>query len=119
MSIIDRTRLDELQTLLGAELPEILAELTANLRRHAVVIDQALAVQDLERAARAAHDARNDALMVGARQLLPALERLEQAARACQAQEADAEAIRLKALLPATVDELQRVTADFARGEDP
>jgi len=79
---LDLTRLAKLQPLLGSRLPEIV---TGLVRELGVAIDElgrAVTAGDLDAAARAAHAARNSALMLDARPLLNALRELENAARA-------------------------------------
>jgi HPt (histidine-containing phosphotransfer) domain-containing protein len=78
---LDLSRLEELQDLLQADLPELVAQLTTRLSDALIRLDAALATDDLRAVADAAHAARNEALMLGARRLLKALEAVELSAR--------------------------------------
>ena len=78
---LDLSRLEELQDLLQADLPELVTQLTTRLSDALNRIDSAFAADDLGAVADAAHAARNEALMLGARRLLKALEAVELNAR--------------------------------------
>jgi hypothetical protein len=80
-AILDLDRLAEIGRLLGTEAQEIIAGLAEGLRTGIERIDQALAEGNLPDTVQAAHQCRNDALMVGAGALLSALSDLEVAAR--------------------------------------
>jgi HPt (histidine-containing phosphotransfer) domain-containing protein len=80
-SEIDLKRLEELRDLLQADLPALVTQLTTRISDGLITLDSALAAGDLPAAADAAHAARNDALMLGARRLLKALEAVEINAR--------------------------------------
>jgi hypothetical protein len=82
-SELDLSRLAELQDLLGAQLPQIVATLLAELARALRDIDAGLGGRDLAAVARAAHDARNSALMIDAQPLLACLGELESCALGC------------------------------------
>jgi len=79
---LDLTRLAQLQPLLGSQLPEIVTGLVRELGVAIGELERAVTAGDLDAAARAAHAARNSALMLDARPLLDALRELENAARA-------------------------------------
>ena len=78
---LDLTRLDQVVDVLDTTVPEIVAGILANLTETIATLDAHLDHERLELAARAAHTCRNDALLVGARALLGALNAIEQAAR--------------------------------------
>lgn len=79
--IVDLRRLGELQHLMGADASQILEGLLDSMRAAIEQIERALAGDDLPEAASAAHVCRNDGLIVGASELLAALQVVEQAAR--------------------------------------
>jgi HPt (histidine-containing phosphotransfer) domain-containing protein len=105
---LDLKRLTEVQDLMGAELPEIVGSLTESMRASIERLEESMAAEDLDGAARAAHACRNDALMVGARQILEALTDLEAAARAGQLRAAGEALERTQSVWPATLEQLQR-----------
>jgi Hpt domain len=78
---LDLSQLRELQDLLGADVPEIVATLVRELGAAIERIDAAVAAGDLEAAGLAAHSARNSALMIDARPVLDALGEMELCAR--------------------------------------
>ncbi|MGA9856416.1 MAG: hypothetical protein WBQ18_01065 [Solirubrobacteraceae bacterium] len=80
-SELDLTRLTELQALLGAELPDIVATLVTELDTALRAVEFGVAEGDLGAVAFAAHSARNSALMVNARPMLERLTVLETSAR--------------------------------------
>ncbi len=94
---LDLTRLAGLQPLLGSQLPEIVAGLVRDLGAAIDELERAVTVGDLDAAARAAHDARNSALMLDARLLLDALRELENAARAGRPDAVATGLVRLRA----------------------
>jgi HPt (histidine-containing phosphotransfer) domain-containing protein len=78
--MIDPERIADLERVLPEPLSEIVAELVQSMDGTIGRAGEAVAARELDEAARAAHRCRNDALIVGARQLLDALARLETAA---------------------------------------
>ncbi len=78
---LDLSRLKDLETQLGAELPAIVATLLAELTRAIVEVEAAMSRDDLSAVATAAHAARNSGLMLDARPLLTALGKIEAGAR--------------------------------------
>jgi HPt (histidine-containing phosphotransfer) domain-containing protein len=70
-----------LRDLLQADLPELVTQLATRISDTLIRLDSALAADDLPAVADAAHSARNEALMLGARRLLTALEAVELHAR--------------------------------------
>src|ERR1700730_14357956 len=106
---LDLKRLAEVQDLMGAELPEIVGSLAESMRANVERLEESMAAEDLDGAARAAHACRNDALMVGAQELLEALTELETAARAGELRAASEALERTRSVWPATLEQLQRV----------
>jgi HPt (histidine-containing phosphotransfer) domain-containing protein len=78
---LDLTRLTELQRVLGADLPELIAGLVSEIDAAISNLASAVADGDLPSAAHAAHAARNSALMLDAQPLLHALGEIESGAR--------------------------------------
>jgi HPt (histidine-containing phosphotransfer) domain-containing protein len=78
---LDLEKLRDLEMALGQDLPTIAATLLAELSRSIDELDRAVAGDDLEAAALAAHAARNSALMLGGPVLLTALGQVEEGAR--------------------------------------
>lgn len=78
---LDLTALEELRGPLDQDLATIVATLISDTERGLDGVDRALADEDLASAARAAHAARNGALLIDDRALLQALGELETAAR--------------------------------------
>jgi HPt (histidine-containing phosphotransfer) domain-containing protein len=78
---LDLARLSQMGKLLGSEPAEIVEGLLADMSNSMAQIEQSLAAGDLPAAVQAAHRCRNDALMVGAKDFLRALETVEQAGR--------------------------------------
>ncbi|MBV9466041.1 MAG: Hpt domain-containing protein [Solirubrobacterales bacterium] len=111
----DLRRLRELQRTLALDLPELVDRLVGDTAAAVLGIKAAIAEGDLEGVARAAHAARNDALMLGAPPLLAALERLEQAARSGQADAASAAFEQLESIWPPTRQALERAARRDAR----
>jgi hypothetical protein len=79
---LDLARLAELPGVLGRELPEIVAILLRELTAAFADLAAAIETGDLIAAGRAAHAARNSALMIDAQPLLAGLADLESHARA-------------------------------------
>lgn len=77
----DAARLAELQDLLGTDLDAIVATLVRELSQAIDAVADGLAARDLDAVSRAAHAARNSALMIDAGPLLERLAALESAAR--------------------------------------
>jgi HPt (histidine-containing phosphotransfer) domain-containing protein len=95
----DLTRIAELKDLMGSEVGPIVAGMLGTMTGAIEEVEAALAAGELDRATRAAHAARNDALMLGADRLQAALSDFELAAR-------DADAARSR-------EALERVRADW------
>jgi HPt (histidine-containing phosphotransfer) domain-containing protein len=109
VTLIDLSRIDQLRAVLGEDLNGMLVELRESMEEAAAKIEAGLAGGELADVAMAAHGARNDALMLGARHLLPALEELEQTARRGALSEAQRAAALVQQELPPTLRELDRM----------
>jgi ATP-dependent protease HslVU (ClpYQ) ATPase subunit len=109
---LDLSRLEELHDLLQADLSELVTQLTARLCDALNRIDCAFAVDDLRAVADAAHAARNEALMVGARRLLKALDAVEFNARDRHSQAAREAMAGVHVIWPDVRAALQSVAAE-------
>lgn len=109
MSLIDASRIERLQAVFGEDLPTIITEIAESMRTCASALETAIAAEDLDETARTAHCARNDALMVGAVQLLEPLQKLERAAREGQLPQAQSSAVEVTQALPDTLQELEQL----------
>jgi HPt (histidine-containing phosphotransfer) domain-containing protein len=109
---LDLTRLTELQQLLGAGLPEIVATLVRELTTAIDAVGAGLDEGDLSAAALAAHAARNSALMIDAQPLLARLHELESSARGDDLNGARAGYERLRDDWPALRTRLELAAAD-------
>lgn len=98
----DLARIDELKDLMGSEVGPIVASMLGTMTGAIEEVEAALAAGDLDRATRAAHAARNDALMLGAGPLQRVLTELEAAGRKFDEVEARAALERLRKIWPAT-----------------
>jgi HPt (histidine-containing phosphotransfer) domain-containing protein len=105
---LDLRRIAELQGLMGTELGEIIASLVQSMSRAIEQLEAALAAGELERAAYAAHQARNDALMVGAAELQRSLADVEATSRESRLELARENMKRLREIWPITRDQLER-----------
>jgi HPt (histidine-containing phosphotransfer) domain-containing protein len=108
---LDLRRLRELHRHLGTDVSEIVQTLDDELRRALADIEAALVAGDLPAAARAAHAARNSALMIGAAPLLAQLDELESSARAGDLTAARRAQNRVQEHWPALRSELARAAA--------
>jgi len=108
---LDLTRLDQVVDVLDTTVPEIVAGLLANLIETITTLEAHLDHERLELAARAAHTCRNDALLVGARGLLSALNEIEQAARGGRLDDARAAQVILDEVWPDTQQALSEIAA--------
>jgi hypothetical protein len=106
---LDLTRLDPVVDVLGTTVPELVAGILANLTETITTLEHHLDNDRLELAARAAHTCRNDALLVGARALLSALNGIEQAARRGHADDARAAQLNLNEVWPDTQHALAEI----------
>ena len=108
---LDRRRIAELESLIGAEIGGVLQFLIQSMSTAVEQAERTLADGQLERTASAAHRCRNDALMVGAAELQSALSELELAARRGQLEPARVAMGQVRELWPATLSELERAAA--------
>jgi HPt (histidine-containing phosphotransfer) domain-containing protein len=105
----DLSRIAQLEDVMGAEAGAIVASMLTSMTGAMEEIEAALAAGEFDRATRAAHSARNDALTVGARQLLDALTELEAATRDEDAARAAAALERVHEVWPPTRDALATI----------
>ncbi len=105
----DLKRIEELQSVLGADTEKILASMLASMSTAIEQAESALAAGELGDATGPAHRARNDALMLGADELQIALTQLEAATRDYDEARAAAALERLRAVWPPTRDELAAI----------
>lgn len=78
---LDLTQLAELQDALNQDLQALVATVVSDVERNLDQVDRALFDDDLAAARRAAHAARNGALLIDDRTLLDALAELETSAQ--------------------------------------
>lgn len=109
---LDLDHLAQLQQPLGKRVCEIVAMLLEELTTALDAIAAALTADDLDAAARAAHAARNSALMIDAQPLLDDLAALEAGARQRDAVSARTAHHQLCADWPRLRDRLERAAAD-------
>jgi HPt (histidine-containing phosphotransfer) domain-containing protein len=102
----DLSRIAQLEEVMGSPPGAIVASMLGSMAGAIEEIEAALAAGELDRATLAAHSARNDALMVGAQQLLEALNELEAATRRGDAAGAGGALERVRAVWPPTRDAL-------------
>ena len=105
---LDLARIAELQDLLGADAGAIVASMLASMTGAIEEVEAALAAAELERATRAAHLCRNDALMLGANDLLQALTALEAATRDFDESRAHDALARVRPVWPADAGAARR-----------
>jgi HPt (histidine-containing phosphotransfer) domain-containing protein len=103
---IDLGRIGELEEAMGADAAAIVSSMLQNMTAAIDELELAMAAGDLDRATQAAHRCRNDALMLGARQLLTALTELEVATRGADESGASDALARVRLAWPPTRDEL-------------
>jgi HPt (histidine-containing phosphotransfer) domain-containing protein len=114
---LDLERVAKLESILGSDLPEILASLVASMSARIAQAEEAIADNRLRDVTQAAHGCRNDALMVGAQPMLAALNELEDASRGDRLEDAHAAMQRLRDVWPETRDELQRAVHSAVNGD--
>jgi len=112
---LDRERLAQLESVIGAEVGGVLQFLIQSMSSALEEAARALADGELDRTASAAHRFRNDALIIGAKELQSELSELERTAREGRKQPARNAMARVRELWPATVSELERAAAADAR----
>ena len=116
---LELQRLAQLEEVMGAKLPEIIGGIVQSLTTAISQLEAAMRAGELDGAAKAAHAARNDALMIGAKQLLVSLTQIETCARDGHADPAEHALIGLRDAWPGTRDELQRVALGSGRTAGP
>ncbi len=99
---LDSDRLAQLRVFNDAERQAIARGAATTITDQLERLEHALAASDLGTVADAAHQARNETLLVGAQQMTSAFADLEQAARAGEPDQARAAAQEVKAIWPAT-----------------
>jgi HPt (histidine-containing phosphotransfer) domain-containing protein len=114
---LDLERVAQLESILGSDLPDIVASLVASMSARIAQVEEALADGRLQDATQAAHGCRNDALMVGAQPMLAVLNELEDATRGDRLEDARAAMPRLRDVWPQTRAELQRAVHSAANAE--
>jgi HPt (histidine-containing phosphotransfer) domain-containing protein len=114
---LDLERVAKLESILGSDLPEILASLIANMSARIAQAEEALSDGRLHDVTQAAHGCRNDALMVGAKPMLAVLNELEDASRDGRLDDARAAMAWLHDVWPDTRDELQRAVHSAANAD--
>lgn len=107
---LDAGRLGDLRIFSKNELEEIGRRSIDAISRELEVLDDAVGRQDLAAAGEAAHRARNETLLVGARELGEAFQSVEDAARAGQAPLIVEAIATARALWPSTRDAIARAT---------
>jgi HPt (histidine-containing phosphotransfer) domain-containing protein len=109
-SYYDLEQILRLQGVMGSDVEAIVTPLLASMTEAVDEVQTATAAGDLDRVTRAAHRCRNDAMVLGAHQLLRALTSLEDASRDYdEARVAEALA-RVCEIWPPTRDELVSLT---------
>jgi HPt (histidine-containing phosphotransfer) domain-containing protein len=111
--VIDLERISQLTRILGDEPIEIVRGLMQSMSDSVEQIERDVMADQLAEAAQAAHHCRNDALIVGAKDFLAALEALEQAARAQRLEAAHGALADVHRTWLGTHEELRRVAAGF------
>jgi HPt (histidine-containing phosphotransfer) domain-containing protein len=107
-SVLDVSRLTELEELLGTDREAIVGTLVTELTTAVARINEGLACGDLEEVAAAAHAARNSALMIDAQPVLRVLKELETCARGNEPAGAAAARARLRRAWPPLRRQLER-----------
>lgn len=102
----DLGRIEELQSVLGADTGAILTSMLQSMTIAIEQVDTALSAGELDQAIAPAHRARNDALMLGAHPLQDALTELEAAARDLDRPRAARSLEHLREVWPPTREEL-------------
>ena len=108
-SYYDLEQVIRLEGVMGPDVPSIVAPMLASMTEATDEIESAMAAGDLDRVTRAAHRCRNDAMVLGAHQLLRALTDLEAAGREYDKTRAAEALARVREVWPPTRDELTEV----------
>jgi HPt (histidine-containing phosphotransfer) domain-containing protein len=107
---LDTERLRDLEIFSQSELEVIGRRAIDEISRHLNAVDDAVAGQDLTVAGEAAHGARNEALLMGARELAEAFQSVEDAARAGDGSGVGEAVGRARALWPSTREAIALAT---------
>jgi HPt (histidine-containing phosphotransfer) domain-containing protein len=107
---LDGGRLRDLRVFSEAELREIGRGAISALDDQLATLERALAEGDLQVVAEAAHRARNETLLVGARELGETLQSVEDAARAGRTSLVGEGVATARALWPSTREAIARAT---------
>ncbi|HEY1517898.1 MAG TPA: Hpt domain-containing protein [Solirubrobacteraceae bacterium] len=102
----DMGRIAELEEVMGTDARTIVASMLASMTSAIDEVETALAAGHLDRVTQAAHRCRNDALMLGARQLQESLTAIEAATRDHDTLRARKALTRLRAVWPSTREQL-------------
>jgi HPt (histidine-containing phosphotransfer) domain-containing protein len=105
-SEFDLARIAELQQVMGADAATIIASMLASMTSAIEEVETALDAGNLDRVTQAAHRCRNDALMLGAKQLQEALTAIEAATRDHDESRAREALTGLRAVWPSTRERL-------------
>jgi HPt (histidine-containing phosphotransfer) domain-containing protein len=105
----DVSRISNLEAVMGTEAGAIVATMLRSMTSAIEQVESATVAGELDLATRAAHAARNDALMVGAGQLQEALTELEAATRRWDGDRARVALERIREVWPPTRDGLAAV----------
>lgn len=108
---LDADRLAQLRVFSAAERRAIAKGVASAIIDQLQRLERALASSDLATVADAAHQARNETLLVGARSLTNALADLERAARGGERELARAAAQQVKAIWPAAHAAIDEIAA--------
>jgi HPt (histidine-containing phosphotransfer) domain-containing protein len=108
---LDLQRLAQIEQVMGAKLPEIVGGIVQSLSTAISQLEEAMGSGEWQRAAKAAHAARNDALMIGAKRLLVSLTEIETSAREERGADAERALVDMRATWPGTRAELVRVAS--------
>jgi HPt (histidine-containing phosphotransfer) domain-containing protein len=107
---LDAERLRDLQVFNQKELEDIGRRAIDAISQQLDELDRAVGGQDLAAAGEAAHRARNEALLLGARELAEAFQSVEDATRADLGSGAAEAAVAARALWPPTREAIARAT---------
>ena len=105
-SYYDLEQILRLQGVMGSDVAAIVTPLLASMTEAVDEVQDATAAGDLDRVTRAAHRCRNDAMVLGAHQLLRALTSLEDAGRDYDEARVTEALARVREIWPPTRDEL-------------
>ncbi len=108
---LDLTRLDRVAEVLDTSVPAIVAGILEKLSDGLAELHGPLGQEDLQRAAKAAHACRNEALLVSAQPLLEALTAFELAAREERLADVRAAQVTLGNVWPDTRQALAEIAA--------